>query len=61
MFNLPGIWMGVCESCLANYAVWPNPEKAANFPGPDDWVEPIACPVCRGNIEWAFNTLGGTK
>lgn len=61
MFNLPGIWMGVCESCLANYAVWPNPEKAANFPGPDDWVEEINCPVCWGDLHWEKVGLGGQQ
>lgn len=58
MNDYPGIWMGVCESCLTNYSVIPHPYNAKNFPGPDDWVEEFNCPVCRGNIEWTFGALG---
>ena len=56
---ITGIWMGTCDSCRTNCAVWPHPDKADNFPGPDDWVEPINCPVCWGDIHWSQIGIGG--
>lgn len=61
MTDYPGFWHGVCENCLTNFSAIPHPNNAKNFPGPEDWAEQINCPVCRKNLEWTFNTLGGTK
>lgn len=50
-------WSGVCEGCLATYAVYPHPEMLREdaevlAEGPPEWEAFPSCFICDGSIDW---------
>lgn len=54
-------WAGYCDSCPAVITLSPRPDWAGTLPDWENWIEPITCPVCWGDLHWEKVGPGGRK